>query len=312
MDVIIVCHTEFGLVREKKVIGDKKAVSGTRDGVLNLAKVAEKYGAKVSFAVCPEVVEYFPKNINHEIGLHIHPGWQEFKESGLKFNVGDEYLRKNCKQSSNSTVLWDYGYDEQFDMIKKGKEYIAQKLNSVPRFFVAGRWCLNNDTVRALIANNFTHDCSSPAHSKPAHHDWSKLPRICMPYHPSADDYQKKGDLSILMVPISQFFPVGNVNPETIPIVGLSWLKACFLEYYRQGAPLFHICLHSPSMTDAYFISGLDKLLSFISEHKDIKFKFASDIKEYPQYKYKANILPYIFSINFNIVKTKLKTIHGT
>jgi len=307
MDIIIVCHTEFGFVRNKKVIADKKAVSGARDGVSNLIGLADKYGAKVTFAVCPEVAEYFPKNIKHEIGLHIHPGWQEFEDSGFKFIVGDKYLRENCKQSSTSTVLRDYSYEEQLEMVKKGKGHLVEKLGVEPKVFVAGRWSLNNDTIKALVENGITHDCSAPAHAKPSHHDWSKLPRICMPYHPGAGDYQKEGDLPLLIVPISQYFPRGNVNPEVSHMVGLPWFKACFLEYYKQGVPLFHICLHSPSMTDDYFISAMDNLLSFISKHKNVNFKFASEIKEYPPRKYKANILPYIFAVNGDIIKTALK-----
>lgn len=306
MDIIIVCHTEFGFVSNKKLISDKKAVSGVKDGVSNLIKIVEKYRAKVTFAVMPEVVDYFPKNIKHEIGLHIHAGWQEFQEAEFKFNVGDSYLKKNCKQSLNSTVLWDYPYDEQVDMIKTGRDYLNKVFGYSPTSFVAGRWSLNNDTIKALVETGFTHDCSATAHSKPSHHDWSKLSRICMPYHPSKEDYQKKGDLPILIVPISQFFPGGSVNVESVPFYGLSWLKACFLEYYKQDAPLFHICLHSPSMTDSYFISAMDNLLSFISKHKDINFKFASEIKKYPIMNFKTNILPYIFSLNAKIIKTAI------
>ena len=307
MDVIIVCHTEFGLFKNKIGVANKKAVSGARDGVSNLIKIADKYGAKVSFAVMPEVAEYFPKNINHEIGLHIHPGCEEFETEGIKFIVGDKYLRENCKQSSSSTVLWDYSYEEQFGMIKKGKEYLCEELNVVPKFFVAGRWCINSDTVRALINNNFTHDCSAPASSISDHYDWSKLPRMCMPYHPNKNDYQKKGDLPILIVPISQYFPGGSVTTENAHIIGLSWLKACFIEYYRQKVSLFHVCLHSPSMTDDYFISAMNELLSFISRHKNINFKFASEIKECPQKQYKTNIWPYIFAINKNIANAFLR-----
>lgn len=303
MDIIIVCHTEFGFVKDEKIIFDKKAVLGAREGVLNLIKTAEKYGAKVSFAVMPEVANNFPPNIQHEIGLHIHPGWKEFKEENHSFFVGDAYLKENCKQSSTSTALRDYSYQEQFEMINKGKEYLKQTLNYEPKFFVAGRWSLNDDTIKALIKNGFTHECSAVPNSKAEHHNWSKLPRISMPYNPDKNDYQKKGNLSILMVPVSQFFPSGSVNVESVPYYGLSWLKACFLEYYKQGSPLFHICLHSPSMTDDYFVSNLDNLLSFISKYKEINFKFVSEIKKYPEKKYRTNALPYIFNINSKIIK---------
>ncbi len=303
MDVIIVCHTEFGFVSGKKIVFDKKAAQGVTSGVLNLVKIAEKYGAKVSFAVMPEVASHFPQNIKHEIGLHIHPGWQEFKEKDYSFFVGDAYFKKNCRQDSDSTALRDHSYQSQFDMIKTGKSYLKETLNCEPKFFVAGRWSLNNDTIKALIENGFVHDCSAVPNSKAGHHNWSELPRICMPYNPDKNDYQKEGSLPILMVPVSQFFPAGSVNVESFPYYGLSWLKACFLEYYKQGAPLFHICLHSPSMTDDYFISALDSLLYFISKHKEINFRFVSEIKKYPEKKYKTNLVPYILNINSKIIK---------
>jgi len=307
MDVIIVCHTEFGFVSDRMVIYDKNNKTGIKDGVPNLISLADKYGAKITFAVCPEVVEYMPLKISHEIGLHIHPGFEEFKYKNFDWYVGDTYLRKNCKQSTDSTVLRDYSYEEQFEMIKRGKEYLMEKFRVEPKAFVAGRWSLNNDTIKALIENGITHDCSAPAHSTSDHYDWSKLPRICMPYHPSPKDYQQEGNLPILIVPISQIFPRGNINPEVIPITGLSWFKACFIEYYKQNVPLFHICLHSPSMTDSYFISSMDNLLSFMAKHKNVNFKFVSEIKKYPHSEYKTNIFPYIFAANRNTLLAILK-----
>ena len=308
MDVIIVCHTEFGFVRNKQVIADKNATAGVEDGVKNLIRVADKYSAKVTFAVCPEVIKYFPKAINHEIGLHIHPGWQELQIEGLWYYVGDTYLKEHCQQSVKSTVLRDYPYEEQLEMIKTGKDYLADVFGIEPRVFVAGKWSISNDTVKALIEAGITHECSASAHSKTDHYDWSKLPRICMPYYPSEKDYQKKGSLPLLIVPISQMLPGGNVNPEVVPVVGLSWLKACFTEYHRQNLPLFHVCLHSPCMTDPYFISAMDEFLKFISRHKNVNFKFASEIKEYDDVVPKTNILPYLFGINRNIVGTFLNS----
>ncbi len=299
MDVIVVCHTEFGFVSDKEVIYDKNHKEGASVGVINLIKLADKYGVKITFAVMPEVSDYFPKGIKHEIGLHIHPGFEEYTNpKGFKWTVGDEYLRQNCKQSSNSTVLWSYPYDEQFEMIKKGRDYLTEKLGIEPKIFVGGRWCINNDTIKALIKNGFTHDCSAPAHSASDHYDWSKLPRICMPYHPDKNDYQKEGDLSILELPISQCFPRGNVNPETVPNVGISWMKACFLEYYKQDANLFHICLHSPSMTSKYFIDAMEDFFIYISSFNNINFKYVCDVNEYENKKYRPNIIPYFFAIN--------------
>lgn len=308
MDVIIVCHTEFGFVHNRQVIFDKKVTIGVEEGVKNLAEVTNKYGAKVTFAVMPEVAKYFPREVGHEIGLHIHPGWSKSGiHHGFKWHVGDRYLKESCQQSVNSTVLRDYPYQEQLGMIKTGKDYLTQTLGAEPKVFVAGRWSENNNTVRALVEAGISHDCSAPAHSKAEHYDWSKLPRICMPYHPSETDYQEKGSLPLLIVPISQMLVFGNVNLEVVPSVGLPWLKACFKEYYYQNLPLFSICVHSPSMIEPYFISAINDFLSFIARHENVHFKFVSEIQEYNEVNAKTNPLPYVIGINKEIIKTFLK-----
>ena len=282
MDVIIVVHTEFGYVSNHDVIADKSATKGVSQGVPNLIKIADLYDAKITFAVMPEVVKYIPEGIDHEIGLHIHPGWETFRRGDLTFQVGDRYLREHCEQSLTSTVLMGYPYKEQLEMIKTGSDYLETKFGKKPSTFVAGRWSIDNNTVKALVNTGIERDCSAPAHSKPCHFDWSKLPRICMPYHPSEHDYQENGSIPLLIVPISQMlFHTGIANPEAVPNVGISWLKACFNEYYKQRMPLFHICLHSPCMTDPYFLAVMDELLAFISKHKNVNFIFASDVHEY-------------------------------
>jgi len=112
MDIIILCHTEFGFVHDRKVIYDKNATDGVKKGVTNLIKVAEKYGAKITFAVMPETVTYFPTNVEHEFGLHIHPGWVKTNViQGFSWFVGDSYLKEHCKTSVNSTILPDYSYN---------------------------------------------------------------------------------------------------------------------------------------------------------------------------------------------------------
>ena len=308
MDVIIVCHTEFGIANGKKTYFYKDKIEGVSQGTKNLVKVARKYGANITFVVMPESVKYFPKELkkDFEIGLHLHPGWRYF---GKPFNwyAGDSILRKKFKSKKNSTILQDYSYEEQFEIIKIGKEYIKKVLKITPKVFVAGRWSENNDTIKALIKLGFTHDCTANSSIKARHFDWSKLPRICMPYHPSKHNYQKKGNLPLFMIPISQFWPKGGVTVEAVPRYGLGWLRACFKEYYKQGAPLFHIFVHSPAMTSSYFIKVFDEFLRFILKHKNIKFKFTSEIKEYKiKKRFKTNIWPYLLAAP-KLIKNKLK-----
>lgn len=194
-------------------------------------------------------------------------------------------------------------------MIKTGKEYLEHELGIKPKVFVAGRWCEDNNTIKALVELGFTHSCSAVPYSRCNYYDWSRLPRICMSYHPSPEDYQKRGNLPLLIIPISRTLLGGNVNPEEEPSIGLPWLKACFSEYYKQDLPLFHICLHSPCVTTPYFISVIDELLNFVSQHKKINFRFASEIVEYEPVSPRTNILPYIFGINKDFIKTYAKEI---
>lgn len=305
MDFIILCHTEFGMVKDKSIIFDKNAIEGVRDGVKVLVNIAEKYNAKITFAIMPEIIKYFPKKMKHEIGLHIHPGWEKFLVKGVNYYVGDKYLNEHSETSSKSTLLRDYSYNEQRELINIGKDLIDDYYGLDTKVFVAGRWSVNQNTINILEKNGFSHECSAFTSYK----DWENLPRICMPYHPDKNNYQKKGKLSILITPISQMIKFGNVNPEITHLVGLPWLKACFLEYYIQKLPFFHICLHSPAMLDPYFISAMDEFLKFVSTFEDINFKFASEIKNYKEIETKTKILPYIKAINKKLLINTFKNI---
>jgi SAM-dependent methyltransferase len=307
-DVIIVCHTEIEDLVGKLAVSEESCRDEVFANVSNLTKMADRYGARVTFALCPEIAHYFPKDTGHEIGLHVHPGDTKYQQVSSGWYSGDMYLRKHTRQSSNSSVLRKYPYEEQLDMITAGKKYLEDVFGAPVKTFVAGRYSVNNDTVKALIAAGITHDCSATAHNEAGHYDWSKLPRICLPYHPGQESYQAKGSLPLLIVPISQALRSGNVNPEVVPIVGLRWLKACFREYYQQKLPLFHICLHSTSMTDPGFVATMDDFLKFISEHKEVNFRFASEIQEYGPVTPETKILPYLWlGVNTTIMSSFIK-----
>jgi len=270
MDVIIVCHVEFD--------ENKSRERFTRD-INTILKIANRYHVKLTFAIMPEVAKYFPKDVKHEIGLHIHPD--------------DEIIKAHCNLSRDSDALWDYPYKEQLEMIKFGKDYLEDVLGIEPKVFVAGKWSVNNDTIKALIKTNFTHDCSASQRKKFSYCDWSKLPRMCPPYKPSKDDYQKRGNLPLLIIPVSQMWRGGEASPENVPLVGIKWLKACFLEHLK-GMPIFHMYLHSTSIKDLRIALAMDEILNFISKF-DVNFKFASEIEEYSNVKPRDSKFIYIF-----------------
>lgn len=302
MDVIVVCHTEYGYVDGETLVFDQTAREGVAEGVRQLATLAGRHGAKVTFALAPETACDFPEDTGQEIGLHVHPGCERLGNGRHSFCVGDRYLREHCAQSSASTALKDYPCEEQRAMIVAGRDHIRETLGVRPRVFVAGRWSVNDDTIRALAAEGFTHDCSAVPHKRPAHYDWSRLPRICMPYRPDRDDYQRKGDLPLLIVPVSQSLLGASATPELAPLVGLPWLKACFEEYYRQQLPLFHLCLHSPAMISPYYRAVMDGLLGHMTK-RGVTFRFASEVREYPAVHPSADIRPYLAGINRGMLR---------
>ena len=130
-----------------------------------------------------------------------------------------------------------------------------------------------------------------------------------MPYHPSETDYQERGNSSLLIVPVSQMMGALSANPELVPLVGLPWLKACFSEYYSQGLPVFHVCLHSPAMTDQYLLNAMSELLRFMSRHSRVDFKCASEIHAYPLSYAKTLVYPYLFAVNRNVLCAALKSV---
>ena len=307
MDIVIVCHTEFGLVDHRKIAFAKHATHGVTQGVSVLRDLAARHGAKITFAVCPEVVPFMPDRRGHEIGLHIHPGWEVFKNKYHEWHVGDSYLREHCAQSTNSSGLARFPYREQLDMIRVGREYVKRELGEDPKVFVAGRWSFNNDTGKALCELGFTHDCSAVPGLRRDDYDWAKLPRIMPPYHPAPHDYQERGSLALLCIPASMALGGVIVSPESASRAGLAWLKACFLEYYKQGVPIFHIQLHSPAMTDSYYTHALDSLLSFMGGMPNIHFRFVSEISEYPEQTFHTELVSYLRGVNPIILKTGIQ-----
>lgn len=109
----------------------------------------------------PEVVKYLPENINHETELHVRPN--------------DTYFKELCKQSVNSSALRDYPHREHLKMIKLEKNCLMDIFGCEPRVFVAGKWSVNSDTIKALIKEGFTHDCSASQRKKFSYCDWSKM-----------------------------------------------------------------------------------------------------------------------------------------
>lgn len=75
----------------------------------------------------------------HDIGVHIHPD-----------HMAD----------SNRRFLWEYSYEEQFQIIKKCTDFYTTVLNRKPISFRAGRYGADNNTIHILSELGYKYDMS--------------------------------------------------------------------------------------------------------------------------------------------------------
>jgi hypothetical protein len=283
LDVVIVCHTEFGYATNQ-VVFDYDYKQGATDGVKNSIQIADKFDAIVSFMIKPEVLGAVSETDfgTHEVGLHIHPN--------------DRFLMTNGV-GGNDDNLRGYGFEKQRAMIAAGKAMVQDSLGVIPRTFVAGKWSVGNETVRAMVELGFTHDASGcPKFSSPSC-DWSRLPRICMPYKPSADDYQAPGDVKMIMVPTSKEITTGIISPENR--IGLTFLRGAIREYVKLNVPLLHMTLHSPALTSPIFRNTFNEMLQLISQF-NVNYRPLSDVvpTEGKVLKYSAQVSQYLMNLD--------------
>ena len=78
-------------------------------------------------------------NRNHDIGVHIHP--DHMTDPDRRF-------------------LWQYSFDEQYEIIKKCTEFYESVLGRKPLSFRAGRYGADNNTIKILSMLGYKYDMS--------------------------------------------------------------------------------------------------------------------------------------------------------
>lgn len=78
-------------------------------------------------------------NRKHDIGVHIHPD-----------HMADP----------DRMFLWQYSFDEQYEIIKKCTEFYERVLGRKPLSFRAGRYGADNNTIRILSKLGYKYDMS--------------------------------------------------------------------------------------------------------------------------------------------------------
>ena len=119
-------------------------------GVPKIIELCDKYGAKGLFFVdIPEIYDYGYEKVKevvtyilekgHDVGVHVHP--------------------HHCPNESRH-FLWEYSYDEQYDIIKKCTDAYVEMTGKYPLSFRAGKYGANNDTLKILSELGYKYDFS--------------------------------------------------------------------------------------------------------------------------------------------------------
>lgn len=127
-----------------------KTRDGQEYGISYLMKLFEDHNAKGLFFVdIAEAWEYGNDRIakvlhvieesGHDTAVHLHP---------------DHMFDKNRR------FLWQYTYNEQYEMIAKCTDFYSKTLHKNPLSFRAGRYGANNDTIKILSKLGYQYDMS--------------------------------------------------------------------------------------------------------------------------------------------------------
>lgn len=127
-----------------------KTANGEEYGLKKMCDIFSEYGYKaiffVDFAECfdygekkiKEVVDYL-KTTPHHIGVHIHP----------------DHMADRKRQ-----FLFQYTYDEQYNIIKKCTDLFFKFVGEAPLAFRAGKYSANRDTLSILSKLGYEYDFS--------------------------------------------------------------------------------------------------------------------------------------------------------
>lgn len=245
------------------------------EGLPKIIEVCEKYGAKLTLLVTPDMtmkerIINLSTNRQHEIGLHVHPEY-----------VQDFNLIKGTKAM---TFLNQLSYEEQREVIRKSVGLFLENLNIRPTSFRGGKFGINGDTLSILEKEGFLVDTSvtpSVDWSKIGGPNWLKAPH--QPYYPSRNRVsrraEKKDFCRILEVPITIYSAFKMVCWLRPSISTTEEMKLIFmwsvLRYKIEPALVMNMMFHSfetvdpnPYIKSYDLIKRFDKMLAFLCPRK--------------------------------------------
>ncbi|MFQ5790958.1 MAG: hypothetical protein ACE5JI_10845 [Acidobacteriota bacterium] len=260
MRIVIFCHVEPGTSRDNEIHFHPRYLEGISIALPRIVEFADESGLAMTFAMTPTALKENDTDLGgHEVGVHLHP-----QDTQLRDTLGGEV-------TLSSDCLMHYSARDQATLIEATKRFFEQEEGRSPRTFVAGNWSENNTTLKLLAGAGFSFDGSPlPNHSSGCA-DWSRIPRLTQPYAPSGEDYQARGAMDYLYIPVLQGLWGHYVTPEIIHLLGASYFKAALKEAVVGGAEVAHIFFHSPMATDPRFLMEFKAVVEYAHDQLGVQ-----------------------------------------
>ena len=252
LKLVIVCHVEPGILQDGKIVYRFDRPEGIVQAIPRILEFADRWEVPMGLALTPQALTLSDSAFDgHEPGVHLHPF-----DPVLVERVADRlHVRHDC--------LGQYTPEEQSVLLHEAREVYEEVLGRSPRLFVAGRWSEDAATPGLVSKEGFTHDASVlPGHRTPCA-DWSRIPRLAQPYHPSAEDRQRRGSEPLLYVPVGRGLWHDYMSPERIRALGRSYFEAALKEAQVGGADVLHFYFHSPLGLDTQSMEAFGDVLAY-------------------------------------------------
>lgn len=265
--MVLFCHVEAGAIRDRTLSFDRRHEEGVSLALPRILEFAEEQNLPIALALMPQSLRLgLPDLSGFTVGLHLHP-----QDDVLAARLpGKMHLTSDC--------LARYSVGDQSLLISAGAEAIKDVIGRAPTVFVAGNWSENRDTVRVLEQTGFRHDGSPIPGFASACADWSRLPRLAQPYHPSHGNHQIPGDSTVIAIPVFRGYWGDYLSPENLHYLGVRYFEAALKEASCSDAGVVHIYFHSPMALDPFFLTEFRRVLEFARDRIGARFVPAESI----------------------------------
>ncbi len=266
--IVISCHVEPGTVRNRAIVFDAKKEEGIVRALPRIVEFADEEAVPLTFAMTPTALRRNNLDLDgHEVGVHLHP-----QDAELQATLG-----KERKLPTDCLAL--YSEEDQRALVAASRQVFEDTQGLEPRTFVAGNWSENETTLRLLRNAGFRYDGSPLPGHRSSCADWSRLPRLAPPYHPSLEDYQRRGQADLLYIPVFTGLWGHPLTPESIHELGRSYFEAALREAQVGGAEVVHMYFHSPMALDSYFLTEFGRVVAFARDNLGARFVVPSAIR---------------------------------